>query len=111
MLTDTVVTPSGEELRNESLRQTGLLDTHRLRDPLQADPRYKIRKANADELRVVAELLFENSRAYKKWQPPAPAPAGPKPNRITWPLRPTYPMNWIDIHNLKTQDALSFRNG
>ena len=110
MLTHTVVTPSGEELRNESLRQAGLLDTHRLRDALQADPRYKIRKANADELRQIAELLFEKSRDCKTWRPPAPAPDGPKPNRITWPLRPTYPMNWIDIHNPKTQDALSFRN-
>lgn len=97
MLSHEVTTPDGKVLRNEALRQAELLDSYRLKDVLATRQGHRVRKASADELKAVARFLFDKTRDCTTWRPPAPVPAVPKPNRIDWPLRPSYPMNWLDI--------------
>lgn len=97
VLTHIVKTPDGT-LRNEALRQSGLLHGRKLANLIKTNPAYQIRKASADDLRLVARKLIARTEDCPKWRAPAPVPAGPKPNRITWPLRALHPpIKWLDI--------------
>jgi putative glycosyltransferase (TIGR04372 family) len=97
-LTHEVKTPNRETLRNASLREAGLLEGVLLAERIKADPRYSVRKANADELGIVAARLYARTQDCPAWRMPAPLPAGPKPNHVIWPLRPTLPqIQWVEV--------------
>jgi putative glycosyltransferase (TIGR04372 family) len=96
-LTHEVTTPGGERLRNQALRDAGLLDNDALAARMKADPLYSVRKANADELAVVAKKLYERTRDCEAWRAPATLPTTQKPNAITWPVRPMDTMPWVDL--------------
>jgi len=97
VLTHEVTTPEGKVLRNSTLREAGLLSSFRLTDVMRSDPRYTMRKANASELRIVAQRLFDRTAGINGWRPPPELPKTPKPNSINWPLRPEYPMDWLKL--------------
>jgi putative glycosyltransferase (TIGR04372 family) len=96
-LTHEVTTPGGERLRNQALRDAGLLDNDALAARIKAEPGYAVRKANADELGVVAKRLHERTADCETWRAPAALLAAPKPNSVTWPVRPTDAMPWADV--------------
>jgi len=97
LLTQELTTSDGRILRNQSLVDAGLMDSFLLRDLMKRDSRYKIRKTSAAELKEVAFRLFERTKDCPAWRPALPLPVGPKPNSITWPPRPTYPMRWVGL--------------
>ncbi|MGE3874829.1 MAG: TIGR04372 family glycosyltransferase [Parvibaculaceae bacterium] len=97
VLTHEVTTPEGEVLRNATLREAGLLSGFRLADLIRLDPRCTMRKANASELRIVAQRLFDRTAGIDGWRPPPELPSMPKPNSVSWPLRPEYPMDWLKL--------------
>ena len=97
VLTHEITTPEGLVLRNSTLREAGLLSSFRLTDQMRDDPRYRMRKANATELRIVARKLFDRTSGINEWRPPPDVPNTPKPNSINWPLRPEYPMDWLNL--------------
>ncbi len=98
-LTHEVTTPSGERLRNQTLRDAGLLDNDILEAArIKAEPEYVVRKANADELGGVAKKLHERTADCEIWRAPAILPPTPKPNAVMWPIRPTDAMPWVDVH-------------
>jgi putative glycosyltransferase (TIGR04372 family) len=96
-LSHVVKTPSCQTLRNGSLRDAGLLDSHILAERMREQPGYKIRKANAEELRTVAQKLFARTTDCVGWRTPANIVGGPKPNCFPWPLKPTNRIDWVDI--------------
>jgi putative glycosyltransferase (TIGR04372 family) len=96
-LTHEVTTPSGERLRNQALRDAGLLDNDTLAARIEADPGYVVRKANADELAVVAKKLYGRTTDCQAWRVPAALPTTPKPNAIMWPVRPMDTMPWVEL--------------
>lgn len=97
VLTHEVTTPGGEILRNASLLESGLLDLDRLTERGKAQPGYRIRKANSDELGIVVKRLYDRTQDCPAWRPPAEVPKCPKPNKIAWPLNLTYPTSWLDL--------------
>lgn len=97
VLTHEVTSPKGEILRNASLLEAGLLDSELLAARMDAEVGYRIRKATADELRIVATRLHERTKDCPAWRPPAKIPEGSKPNQVIWPLKLTYPMPWLDL--------------
>ena len=97
VLTHVVKTPFCRTLRNASLREAGLLDSHTLAEQMKSDPGYKIRKATVDELRTIADRLYNRTSDCRGWRSPAAAPEGLKPNHVAWPLRLSEPMPWVDL--------------
>jgi putative glycosyltransferase (TIGR04372 family) len=97
VLTHEVTTPEGKVLRNSTLREAGLLNSFRLTDLMRSDTLYTMRKANAAELRNVARRLFDRTAGVDEWRPPPQLPKTPKPNSVIWPLRPQYPMEWLNL--------------
>jgi len=85
------------KLKVALVRDGSLLDNDSLAARIRAEPRYAVRKANADELGVVAKRLHERTAGCETWRAPAALPATPKPNGIMWPIRPTDEMPWADV--------------
>jgi putative glycosyltransferase (TIGR04372 family) len=96
-LTHEVTTPGGERLRNQSLRDAGLLDNDILAARIKSGSGHVVRKANADELAAVAKRLHKRTTDCQAWRAPAALPTGPKPNGILWPVRPMDTMPWVDL--------------
>ena len=96
-LTHEVTTASGEKLRNKSLRDAGLLDNDALAARIKAGSGHVMRKANADELAIVAKRLYDRTMDCAVWRGPASLPTGPKPNGIMWPVLPRDTMPWVDL--------------
>lgn len=97
VLTHAVTTPQGAVLRNQSLLESGLLDVDLLTERIRSAAGYQIRKATAEELRIVATRLHDRTTDCPAWRPPALVPRGHKPNRIVWPLQLRYEAPWLDI--------------
>lgn len=97
VLTHEVTTPKGEPLRNAALLASGLLNIDVLAARIKAEPGYRVRKASAEELAVVAQRIFDRTKDCAGWRQPAQVPSLPRPNQITWPLKLTYPMQWFDL--------------
>ena len=97
VLTHVVRTPSGDTLRNQSLLESGLLHGDELTKLMKNGAGYQSRKANADELRIVADRLFMRTADCPGWRVPTSPSQGSKPNHVAWPLKLTHRMPWIDI--------------
>ncbi len=96
-LTHEVTVPGGERLRNQTLRDAGLLDNDTLAARITAGGGYAVRKANADELAIVAKKLYARTADCQAWRTPAVLPPTRKPNTLTWPVRPMDTMPWVDL--------------
>jgi putative glycosyltransferase (TIGR04372 family) len=96
-LTHEVTTPGGERLRNKSLRDAGLLDNDALAARIKAGSGHVVRKANAEELAMVALKLYQRTTDCESWRKPAALPTAPKPNGVVWPVRPVDTMPWVDL--------------
>jgi putative glycosyltransferase (TIGR04372 family) len=97
VLTHVVKTPDGQTLRNKSLLDAGLLHGDALAKLRTKHPGYDVRKANAEELKAVATKLFERTTNCPGWRPPAPLPSSSKPNSVSWPLKLTHDMPWVNL--------------
>lgn len=97
VLTHVVKTPFCQTLRNTSLREAGLLDSDKLAEQMKSNPGYKIRKATVDELRTVANRLYDRTSDCRGWRLPAATSDSRRPNHVAWPLRLTDPMPWVDL--------------
>lgn len=97
VLTHAVTMPDGQQLRNQSLKDSGLLNSDTLAAKIEQDPRVTVSKATDDDLRIVAQRLFNRTTDCVVWRSHK-AQAGPnRRNVIEWPLRRTDTMTWVDI--------------
>jgi hypothetical protein len=87
VLTAEVTTSIGDILRNATLAEKDL--------PEGAG--YRVRKATADELAIVARKLHDRTSDCIAWRAPARIPDAPKANQIFWPPDPTYPTVWCAL--------------
>jgi putative glycosyltransferase (TIGR04372 family) len=97
VLTHTVTTPDRQFLRNQSLKDSGLLNSNILAARIKQDPRISVSKATVEDLREVAKRLFNRTTDCTGWRIPKARVTPNRRNAIEWPLRPTDTMTWVDI--------------
>ncbi len=97
VLSHEVTTPDGRVLRNQDLLDAGLFDYSVLRDKIRAGETYSVRKNSAEELKAVANHVYDMSDNMTSWRPPKDAPKGPRPNQILWPPKTSENLFFIDL--------------
>lgn len=97
LLTHTIVTPDGKELRQDDLFESGLMNQAALEVEMQRRPGYRIVKNNTEQICQVADFMYEYTSGVDGWRPPPMAPHIDHDYTFSWPLRGSIGPKFIDL--------------
>jgi len=97
LLTHTVITPDGRELRQESLFESGLMNQRALEEAMRRQEGFRIVKNTSEQICQTADFMYEYTSSTPGWRPSPTPPAGPFDNVFCWPLRGTVGAKFVDL--------------
>jgi len=97
LLTLTVVTPSGQSLRQDALFESGLMNQRALQIAMERHLEIQIVKCTTEEILRVADFMFDHTAATTGWRDAPEMPLQPFDNSFTWPMRGSIRPKFIDL--------------
>lgn len=97
LLTHTVVTPDGRELRQDDLFESGFMNQMALDIEMERQSGYRIVKNTTEQICRVADFMYEYTSGVDGWRPPPQDPDIVHDNTFAWPLRGSIGAKFIDL--------------